>query len=289
MTSTRYDKIGHGYARTRREDPRLAALIHAALGDARTVVNVGAGAGSYEPADRYVLAIEPSDAMAAQRGPDRVPAIRASAGALPLRDRSVDAAMAILTVHHWDAEQEAGIRELRRVARGPVVILTYDAAVANEMWLVKDYFPEVGALDARTMPPIDRVVSLLGGADVSVVPIPRDTIDWHLGSFWAHPERVLDPEARAATSGFARADPAVVTRVVTAVQRDLDDGTWETRHGALRTLADYDAGLRLISSSGASPPTPPPQTRPAKTRVASQPLARSLLGPRHSLTPLSGS
>src|SRR6185503_12124528 len=138
----RYDRIGDGYARTRREDPRFAARIHAALGDVRTVVNVGAGTGSYEPRDRHVVAIEPSDVMAAQRPPDLAPAIRASAGALPLRDASVDAALAVLTIHHWDDELDAGLRELRRVARGPVVIVTFDAAVSSRMWLVADYLPE---------------------------------------------------------------------------------------------------------------------------------------------------
>src|SRR5579859_4111651 len=131
MTPARYDRIGLGYARTRREDPRVAQLIAEALGDARTVVNVGAGAGSYEPRDRYVLAVEPSDVMATQRPPELPPALRGSAAGLPLRDESVDAAMAVLTVHHWDAEQEAGVRELRRVARGPVVILTYDPEVSG--------------------------------------------------------------------------------------------------------------------------------------------------------------
>lgn len=185
MSVPRYEHIGHGYAHVRREDPRLAARIHAALGDARTVVNVGAGAGSYEPRDRHVIAIEPSDVMAAQRPPDRVPAIRASAGALPLRDRSVDAAMAVLTVHHWDTEREAGVRELRRV-----------------------------------------------------------------GAFWAHPERVLDPDARAATSGFARMPAEVVARVVDAVGHDLDSGAWDVRYGGLRGLDSYDAGLRLVINCG---------------------------------------
>src|SRR6185437_3296957 len=132
----RYERIGHGYARLRREDPRIAARITAALGDAQTVVNVGAGAGSYEPRDRHVIAIEPSDVMAAQRPPELPPAIAATAGRLPLRDGAVDAAMAILTLHHWDAEREAGVRELRRVASGPVVILTYVPEVSGEMWLV---------------------------------------------------------------------------------------------------------------------------------------------------------
>jgi SAM-dependent methyltransferase len=243
----RYDAIGDGYARLRREDPRIAAPLHAALGSARTVVNVGAGAGSYEPRDRHVIAIEPSAVMAAQRPPELAPAIRATAGDLPLHDDGVDAAMAVLSVHHWDEEQERGVRELRRVARGPVAILTVDAAVSGEMWLVRDYVPELEALNRRIFPPMDRLAEWLGG-DVRVEPllVPRDTPDWTLLSFWAHPERVLDPTARAATSGFARMAPAVVERIVAAVARDLDDGTWEARNGELRRLDAYDAGLRLV-------------------------------------------
>jgi SAM-dependent methyltransferase len=244
---TRYDRIGDGYARTRREDPRIAALLHDALGDARTVVNVGAGAGSYEPRDRHVVAVEPSDVMAAQRPPDLAPALRASAGALPLRDESVDAALAILTIHHWDAEQERGVRELRRVARGPVVVLTFDPRVSGRMWLMADYLPEVAALDHRTAPPPEQLVQWLGGdAEIRDVAVARDTPDWTLMSFWAHPERVLDPDARAATSGFARMAPAVVDRCAAAVERDLASGAWDARHGHLRALDAYDAGLRLV-------------------------------------------
>lgn len=259
----RYDRIGQGYARTRREDPRLAALIHRALGDARTVVNVGAGAGSYEPRDRYVIAIEPSDVMASQRPPDLPPAIRASAGALPLRDAAVGAAMAILTIHHWDRELERGIRELRRVARGPIVILTYDPAISGRMWLMADYLPEVAELDHRIFPAIETLAGWLGGInDVQTVEIPRDTPDWTLGSFWAHPERVLDAGARNATSGFARMPPVVVDRVVAGVRRDLEDGAWERRHGYLRRLESFDVGLRLIVNRPASDPpseaNPPP-------------------------------
>jgi SAM-dependent methyltransferase len=244
---TRYDAIGATYARTRREDPRIAARVHAALGDARSVVNVGAGTGSYEPADRHVVALEPSAVMIAQRGRDRVPAILASAGALPLLDGAVDAAMAILTIHHWDAERGAGVREMRRVARGPVVVLTYDPEVSGRMWLMRDYLPEVAALDAEIFPPPARVAEWLGGrVAIDPVPIPRDCSDWMLGSFWAHPERVLDPVARASTSGFARMPPAVVDRVAAAVERDLADGTWDMRHGHLRALEELDVGLRLI-------------------------------------------
>jgi SAM-dependent methyltransferase len=194
-----------------------------------------------------VIAVEPSDVMAAQRDPQAAPAIRAGAGALPLRDQSVDAAMAVLTIHHWDRDREAGVREMRRVARQAVVILTIDAAVSGEMWLMTDYLPEVAELDHRIFPTIDSLSDWLGGSTrVAPVPIPRDTPDWTLASFWAHPERILDARARNATSGFARMDPKIVDRVVEAVSRDLRSGAWDERHGHLRRLEEFDAGLRLI-------------------------------------------
>jgi SAM-dependent methyltransferase len=243
----RYDSIGYGYARTRREDPGFRARIHAALGEARTVVNVGAGTGAYEPRDRHVIAIEPSDVMAAQRPRDLAPAIRASAGSLPLRDGSVDATMSVLSLHHWDQDREKGVRELRRVARGAVVIMTYDATVSSAMWLMADYLPEVAALDLAIFPPPEQLAQWLGGTvRIDTVPIPRNTPDWMLGSFWAHPERVLDPDARAATSGFARMSPEVVDRVVAAVSRDLASGAWDERYSHLRSLDVLDVGLRLV-------------------------------------------
>ncbi len=252
----RYEAIGHNYARYRREDPRIRARIREALGDARTVVNVGAGAGSYEPNDLHVIAIEPSDVMAAQRPRTLAPAIRAYADPLPLRDRSVDAALAVLSVHHWDDARERGVRELRRVARDAVVILTFDAAVWRKLWLVTDYFPELGALDGDIFPSPERIACWLGG-DVTIEPVPlaRDTPDWMLGSYWAHPERVFDADARAAASGFARMPPAVIERVVTALGRDLADGTWDSRYGELRALEDYDVGLRLIVARPSRSPT----------------------------------
>ena len=249
MRGARYDVIGAEYAATRREDPRIAALIHAALGDARTIVNVGAGAGSYEPRDRDVVAVEPSEVMIAQRDPRGPPAILAGAYPLPFEDRSMDGAMAILTIHHWDEDQERGVREMRRVASGPVVILTYDPEVSSRMWLLADYLPEVAELDRRIFPSLEALAQWLE-TEVTVreVPIPRDTPDWSLGSFWAHPERVLDAQARNATSGFARMPPEVVERVVEAVERDLRDGTWDARHGHLRELDEYDVGMRLVVS-----------------------------------------
>ncbi len=254
-TPARYDRIGHGYELTRREDPEIRRRIHAALGTARSVVNVGAGTGSYEPADREVIAIEPSEVMRAQRPAHRVSAISAGAGRLPLTDRSVDAAMAILSLHHWDAERERGVRELRRVARGPVVILTYDPRISGRMWLMAEYLPEVAELDHEIFPHPEVIVSWLGGdARVEAIELARDTPDWMLGSFWAHPERVLDARARGATSGFARMPQEVVERVVAGVGRDLQSGEWDRRHGHLRELDRLDVGLRLIVAPPAGSP-----------------------------------
>jgi len=166
--------------------------------------------------------------------------------------------MSILSVHHWDEGQEQGVRELRRVATGKVVILTGDPEVSSAMWRMADYLPEVAVLDRRVFPSMDLLSTWLGGrTQVQIVPIPRDTRDWMLMSFWAHPERVLDASARSATSGFARMPPAVVDRVVAAVRRDLDDGTWDVHYGHLRKLDAYDAGLRLVINT----PVPPRQVK----------------------------
>jgi SAM-dependent methyltransferase len=197
-----------------------------------------------------VIAVEPSDVMAAQRPPTAPPALRASAADLPLRNNSVDAAMALDTIHHWDEELERGIQELRRVARDAVVILTYDPRVSGEMWLMADYVPEVAELDRRIFPAPELVAGWLGGRTrIEVVPIRRDTPDWMLGSFWAHPERVLDEQARNATSGFARMDVSDVQRAVRDVRRDLETGAWDEKHGHLRALDAFDAGLRLVVST----------------------------------------
>jgi SAM-dependent methyltransferase len=252
MATARYDRIGHGYARTRRPDPRLRELIDRALGDAATVVDVGAGTGSYEPAGRHVIAVEPSDVMAAQRARHLAPALRADAAHLPLRDRGVDAALAVLTVHHWGADAQAGVRELRRVARGPVVIVTFDTAVSRELWLIRDYLPEIAERDRREFPSLDDLARWLGPGRLGVEPVlvSRDTPDWTLASLWAHPERALDPEVTAATSGIARLEPEVRTRAIAALERDLAEGEWDRRHGALRSLDALDVGQRLLVHRG---------------------------------------
>ncbi len=242
----RYDTIGSGYAERRRPDPRIAAAIEEALGDARTVLNVGAGTGSYEPTDRPVVAIEPSLAMALQRPQHLPPAVLGVAESLPLADKSVDAALAALTIHHW-SDQRRGIQELLRVTRRRVVLLTIDPDVEAEMWLFTDYVPEVAVRDRLEFPSVEQVAAWLGqNVTVRTLPVPADCTDGFLLSFWSRPEAVLDPRARRATSGFARLDDEVEAVAVARLAADLQSGAWDRTHGALRTAASLDVGLRLV-------------------------------------------
>lgn len=240
-----YGAIGPGYAAIRRPDPRIEAQVWDALGDARTVVNVGAGAGSYEPWDREVTAVEPSAAMRAERPPERVRAIDATADALPFPDDHFDAAMASVTIHQWP-DLEAGLREMRRVARGPVVILTFSPTVP-EPWWQPVYVPELYEVEARRMPALDRVAAALGGSvDVRIVPIPADCIDGFGQAFFARPERTLDPNVRRAMSAWSFLDDEVVERYVRDLSSDLESGAWDERWGGFRTLPEFDGGLRLV-------------------------------------------
>lgn len=242
MTRALYDRIGVGYSAYRRPDPRIAARIAEALGPARTIVNVGAGAGSYEPADRAVVAVEPSAGMVRQRPPSAAPAVRASAESLPFRDASFDAAMAVLTIHHWP-DWRAGLREMRRVARGRVVILTWDPDHPG-FWLVRDYFPEILAVDRVILPRLTEIERILGRCDVRPVPIPADCSDGFLGAYWRRPETYLDAGARGAISTFAK-----IRNLQPGLDRlraDLADGTWERRNAPLLGLPELDIGYRLI-------------------------------------------
>lgn len=241
MSEPRYDSIGAGYARRRRPDPRIAAAIEAALGDARSVVNVGAGTGSYEPADRDVQAVEPSEVMIAQRPGDAAPCVRASAENLPFADASFDAAMAILTIHHW-SDWRAGLREMARVARRRVVLLTFDVE-APEFWLTRDYFPALAALDRQIMLRLGDMASELGAFRAVPVPVPHDCVDGFLGAYWRRPEVYLDPAARGSMSSFARIDSA---EGLQRLARDVESGAWAKRYGDLLTLDALDVGYRLL-------------------------------------------
>jgi len=247
----RYDRIGHGYSARRRADPRIAAVVHQALGDARTVVNVGAGTGSYEPTDRPVIPVEPSTAMTLQRDPALPPAVLGVAESLPLADDTSDAAMAVMTMHHW-ADVDRGLAELIRVARRRVVLLTIDAEVARDTWLFREYIPEAAERDRREFPAIARLRASLSPARVRTVPVPADCTDGFALALWNRPEMILDPAVRAATSGFARMDPARAAAAVDRLARDLENGDWDRRHGQLRTLPEYDIGLRLVTAEVAS-------------------------------------
>jgi SAM-dependent methyltransferase len=250
MSVPAYDRIGAGYRQVRRPDPRIAARIEAALGPARTVLNVGAGTGSYEPAARRVTAIEPSQVMIDQRPPDAAPVVLASAEALPFEDDSFDAAMAIITVHHWP-DLAAGLAEMVRVARERVVVLSFDGPALAEMWMVRDYVPRLLETHIEMMPPIEVLAAALPGATIEPVPIPRLCTDAFWCALWDRPELHLDPRLRRGSSGWQLMDAAEAERAergLEALRADLESGAWDERNGALRTAAELDVGLRLISA-----------------------------------------
>jgi SAM-dependent methyltransferase len=242
-----YGAIGTSYARFRRPDPRIAARIGQVLGAARTVLNVGAGAGSYEPADRQVTAVEPSASMRAQRPAGLAAAVDAVAENLPFPDGCFDAAMTTFSVHQW-GDLRAGLSEVRRVTRGPVVILTGDPRRLRRFWLA-EYAPEVIDTEARRYPAVEALAEGLGGpVTTTVVPVPLDCTDGFNEAYYGRPEALLDPEARLACSAWSFVGAAVHDRFTRDLGRDLADGTWDARHGHLRTLPAFDGSLILVIS-----------------------------------------
>ena len=223
-----YDQIGVGYRARRRPDPRLAAAITRALGETETVVNVGAGAGSYEPADRSVVAVEPAMTMIRQRSAGSAPVVQASATELPFRDDGFAAALAVLTVHHWP-DRARGLDELGRIARRRVVVVTWDP-VDFSFWLVDDYFPELAAIDRQICPAIEEFRRALGHIEVYPLPIPHDCVDGF----------------RSAISTFAKMTPSDVEAGLERLRRDLEDGTWARRYGDLLDRAEIDLGYRIV-------------------------------------------
>jgi SAM-dependent methyltransferase len=237
-----YDAIGLGYERYRRPDPRLAGAILDALGDAATVVNVGAGAGSYEPVDRPVVAVEPSSAMIRQRPAASAPVVQASATHLPFRDAAFAAALAVLTVHHW-VDRVRGLAELARVARHRLVIVTWDPATSG-FWLVEDYFPAIAEVDRQILPPMEEFRQVLGAIELRPLPVPYDCSDGFLGAYWRRPHAYLEPGVRGAISTFAKIGD--VESGLTRLRGDLADGTWERRYGHLLGKSELDLGYRLV-------------------------------------------
>jgi SAM-dependent methyltransferase len=236
-----YDHIGTDYRLTRKEDPRLARVIARELRGASTVLNVGAGTGSYEPTGRFVVAVDPSQVMLQQRPPTAGPAVRAIAERLPFQDDAFDAAMAVLTVHHW-GDQRAGLRELGRVARERIVLLTWDPS-SEGFWLIKDYFPHFLEADRQRLPPVERLLSVLEDGRVIPVPIPHDCVDGFLGAYWRRPWAYLNADIRRGVSSFA------TCRDLSPLQRlaeHLDTGEWHRRYGELLEAEELDIGYRLV-------------------------------------------
>jgi hypothetical protein len=242
-----YGAIGKDYARYRQPDPRIAAVIHKSLGNAARILNVGAGAGSYEPVDREVVAVEPSASMRAQRPSHLSAAIDAVAERLPFPERHFDAAMATFTVHQW-SDLRAGLCEMRRVTSGPIVILTCDPAARHRFWL-NAYAPEVIAVEARRYPAIELIARTLGGGEVLSVPIPLDCRDGFNEAYYGRPERLLEAGVRSVCSAWSFVDRAIVERFVTHLARDLADGTWDAAYGHLRKQPEFDGSLRLVVST----------------------------------------
>jgi SAM-dependent methyltransferase len=242
-----YAAIGTSYTRYRRPDPRIAARISDALGTARTVLNVGAGAGSYEPADRQVTPVEPSASMRAQRPPGLAAAVDATAEDLPFADNSFDAAMTTFSVHQW-SDLRAGLREVRRVTRGPVVILTCDPGLLRRFWLT-EYAPEVIDTEARRYPSTEALAGGLRGAvAITTVPVPLDCTDGFNEAYYGRPETLLDPAARRSCSAWSFVGAAVQDRFTRGLSRDLADGTWDRRYGHLRTQPTFHGSLILVTS-----------------------------------------
>lgn len=240
-----YGAIGRTYSRFRRPDPIIAAQIHKALGPARTVLNVGAGAGSYEPLDRLVTAVEPSASMRAQRPSYLSTAIDAVAEDLPFPDSSFDAAMALVTVHQW-SDLERGLAEMRRVTRGPVILLVCDPDRMHDCWL-SDYIPEVRTIEAQRFPSITRLRDVLGGTvAVEAVPIPIDCSDGFNEAYYGRPEAFLVEDARLACSSWSLVPRPVVERFVHALTQDLASGRWDEKYGHLRSQPFFDGPLRLV-------------------------------------------
>lgn len=244
-----YGTLGSGYTAIRRADPRIAAQLHAHLGPARRVLNVGAGAGSYEPLDRLLVAVEPSAAMRALRPRHHPPAIDARAEALPFDDGAFDASMASITVHQW-ADLSRGLSELRRVTRGPIVILGFDPDRTDRHWL-DGYAPELSEVMRRRDPSLDRLRASLGDIEVHDVHIPLDCTDGFTEAFYGRPERLLDPAVRAAQSSWGFVPPEAIERFVRQLSTDLASGAWDAAHGSLRTQPTFVGSLVLVTAAGA--------------------------------------
>lgn len=245
MSVAPYDRLGRGYSRVRRPDPRIAAQIDASLGDARTVLNVGAGTGSYEPEGREVTAVEPSAEMIGQRPPGSAPAVQASAEDLPFPGDSFDAVMAVLTAHHW-ADLDAGLAEMQRVSKERIVIVAFDPEVLADLWIARDYFPEMLGLKRRSGASSGELVARLPESTSVPIPVPRDCTDLFFAALWARPEMLFDEQVVQPMWVWQSISEEARTGGRERLAADLESGAWNERHGHLREHPELDVGLRLV-------------------------------------------
>jgi SAM-dependent methyltransferase len=268
---TDYSGLAADYATVRRADPRIGAQLLAALGEARTVINVGAGTGSYEPTDRHVVAVEPAAEMRARRDPSLPPAIDATAAALPFDDDAFDAALAVFTIHHWP-DLDAGLAEVRRVTSGPVVILTADPEALADLWLA-EYAPEFHETERARYPYLERIAAGLGATavadrsgdlaapaapaagllEVRPLRIPLDCADGFADAFYGRPEAMLDPDVRNAQSAWSFVDADAQARFAERLRTDLDSGAWDERFSHLRTQSEFIGSIRILTAEGPRP------------------------------------
>lgn len=245
MTGTTYNRIGRGYGEHRRADPRIAAKIYAALGDAQSVLNVGAGTGSYEPTDRAVTAVEPSAEMIGQRPAGAAPVLQASAESLPFGDNSFDAALAVLTVHHW-TDLNQGLSEMARVARQRVVIVSFDSKALEKLWITAEYFPEMLGLKRPSGASSGNLATVLPAAESSPLPVPWNCTDHFFAALWARPELLLDEETVRPMWVWQSISEQARQAGRERLAADLRSGAWDERYGRLRKMDELDVGLRLI-------------------------------------------
>jgi len=243
-----YEAIGVGYSVGRRPEPRWHQEIDSVIGDARRVINIGAGTGSYEPSDRAVIAVEPSELMVSQRPNTAAPVVMAVAENVPIVSGWADLTMTLLSLHHW-TDWRTGVSEMRRLAPRRLV-LTYDPEILSSFWLLRDYLAEVAASEQKRTPKIEDIADALGGdVEVIVLEVPWDCVDGVLGAHWRRPAAYLDPQVRACCSGLAQADQRGVERAVRELAVDLDTGAWHRRNRELVGMDSFDAGFRLVVSS----------------------------------------
>jgi SAM-dependent methyltransferase len=247
-SSFNYDQSGHQYSGQRKTDPRIAAQIHRLLGDAKTILNVGAGSGSYEPEDRYVVAVEPSSVMRAQRlALGRPPAIHAFADSLPFDDVAFEASMAIATVHHWP-DVTRGLMELRRVTSGPVIVMSFDPDAYNNYW-TSEYFPELLEAEKLRTPALQLIASGLGGnVQMHAVTVPFDCVDGFQEAYFGRPEAFLEQKVRKCQSAWSFLPDGLEDVLVNRLRKALESGDWDKKYSYYRSLREFESSICLIVS-----------------------------------------